>query len=139
MLAVYFSLHSKTHSKFPFENIKAFDWTGMIILTGSLIGVLYGVTSGGVIYSWSSANIISALVIGSCGIALTMFYEGFLTKVPMIPPRIFRSRTAALGYFITWCQAVVLWAYAYFITLYVSSRLSSIPAICANKKLVCSQ
>jgi hypothetical protein len=123
MLIVYFSLHQKSNSNFSLEKIKSFDWAGMVILTGALVGVLYGVTGGGVIYSWSSAQILSALIIGIFGIALTIFYEGFVAKAPMIPPWIFRSRTASLGYFITWCQAVTLWAYAYFITLYVSSSI----------------
>ncbi|KAG0646334.1 Efflux pump dotC [Hyphodiscus hymeniophilus] len=137
-LAIYFFLHSKTQNKFSLEKVKAFDWMGMIILTGSLIGVLYGVTSGGVLYTWSSAKILSSLIIGSFGIGMTMLYEGFVASAPLIPPRIFQRRTASLGYLTTWCQALVLWAYAYFITLYfvvskrhslIGSAVASLPAL----------
>ncbi|RFU29384.1 hypothetical protein B7463_g6963, partial [Scytalidium lignicola] len=58
-------LKLKTSSISLKENIKQADWTGMFILTGSLISVLFGVTSGGVLYSWSSANTLSSLIIGA--------------------------------------------------------------------------
>ncbi|KAB8304052.1 hypothetical protein EYC80_005397 [Monilinia laxa] len=63
-------------------------------------------------------NIVSSLVIGAVGTTFTIIYEGFIALNPMIPPRIFKDRTASLGYLTTWCRALVLWAYAYFITLY---------------------
>ncbi|KAI9647631.1 hypothetical protein NHQ30_004016 [Ciborinia camelliae] len=98
--------------------LKNFDFIGMAFFTGSLVSVLYGVTGGGISYSWSSGNIIVSLVIGVVGVTLTAVYEGFIASNPMIPPRIFKDRTASLGYLMTWCQAFVLWAYTYFITLY---------------------
>lgn len=107
--------------------LKNFDFVGMALFTGSLVSILYGVTGGGILYSWSSGNILSSLIIGAVGVAVTMIYEGFVASNPMIPPRIFKDRTASLGYITTWCQALVLWAYAYFITLYVS---------CARRKCV---
>lgn len=119
MTAIHFSLHQKPTMKFALLSLKSFDWIGMILLTGSLIGILYGVTGGGVLSHWASPSILLSLIIGGVGLILTMLYEGFVAKNPMIPPGVFRGRTAGLGYLMTTCHALVLWTYAYFITLYV--------------------
>ncbi|PQE16408.1 MFS multidrug transporter protein [Rutstroemia sp. NJR-2017a BVV2] len=120
MVAIWIFLRQSLGSTGIIEKLKHFDFTGMALFTGSLISILYGLTAGGILYAWSSARIIASLAIGAVGIGGTMVYEGLVAKNPMIPPRIFRDRTASLGYVTTWCQALVLWAYAYFITLYVS-------------------
>ncbi|KAF7868430.1 hypothetical protein EAF04_004962 [Stromatinia cepivora] len=118
MLVIFIFLRQKVGPRDVMVKLKNFDFIGMALFTGSLVSILYGVTGGGILHSWSSGNIVSSLVIGAIGVALTMGYEGFIASNPMIPPRIFKDRTASLGYLTTWCQALVLWAYAYFITLY---------------------
>jgi hypothetical protein len=120
MVAIWMFLRQSPGSASIIEKLKHFDFIGMTLFTGSLISILYGLTAGGILYAWASARIIASLAIGAVGIGGTMLYEGLVAKNPMIPPRIFRDRTASLGYVTTWCQALVLWAYAYFITLYVS-------------------
>lgn len=120
MVAIYRLLNQKTIPEFSMRRIRAYDWTGVIFLTGSLTSLLYGITSGGVTSPWSSATVISTLAIGGAGIVVTMLYESLLAKTPMLPVRIFRPRTAALGYIITWCQDLALAVCAYFIPLYVN-------------------
>lgn len=118
-IGVYLFLKPAPMSSVDFLKLKYFDWTGMVILTGSLISILYGLTSGGSTLPWSSASIITSLCIGAAGVAATMCFEGIIAKNPMLPPRIFRSRTATFGYLTSWCLALTLWSYAYFMPLYV--------------------
>ncbi|KAA8573407.1 hypothetical protein EYC84_004993 [Monilinia fructicola] len=118
ILAIFIFLQQSIGPRDVVKSLKNFDFIGMTLFTGSLISILYGITGGGILYSWSSGHIVSSLVIGAVGVTFTMVYEGFIALNPMIPPRIFKDRTASLGYLTTWCQALVLWAYAYFITLY---------------------
>ncbi|PQE21784.1 MFS multidrug transporter protein [Rutstroemia sp. NJR-2017a BBW] len=131
MVAIWIFLRQPLGSIDIIEKLKHFDFTGMTLLTGSLISILYGLTAGGILYAWSSARIIASLAIGAVGIGGTMLYEGLVAKNPMIPPRIFTDRTASLGYVTTWCQALVLWAYAYFITLYSLSAIAVVPVAAA--------
>jgi hypothetical protein len=123
MIAVYFSLYQEPRSRIVLLSLKSFDWMGMFLITGSLIAILYGITCGGVLSPWSSASILTPFIIGGVGVIVTMFYEGLIAKAPMIPPRVFKDRTAALGYLMTWSHALIVWSYAYFITLYVISHL----------------
>lgn len=92
----------------------------MFTITGSLISILYGITSGGVLHSWSSAQIISSLIIGHIGIAAFVIYESRVAKEPMIPMRIFQNRTAASAILSAFIIGLVLWAMEYYLILYVS-------------------
>ena len=103
------------------EKIIAIDWFGMIIFTCSLVSFTYGVTAGGSLSPWSSAEVITPLVIGVCGIAIFLVYEGKWARQPMVPLRIFRNRTAISGYVSSWLHALVMWSVGYYLILYVSS------------------
>jgi hypothetical protein len=92
----------------------------MIVFTSSLVSLLYGVTAGGSVEPWASAKIITPLVLGFCGIASFVVYEGKWAQQPMVPLRIFYSRTAASGYISSWLHALVMWSVGYYLILYVS-------------------
>lgn len=91
----------------------------MASLTASLISLLYGVTSGGVLHPWRSASVISTIVVGTFGCVMFLLYEGFVASEPMIPLRIFSNRTAGSAYFSSFILGFVLWAMQYYLILYV--------------------
>jgi hypothetical protein len=99
------------------------DWIGLGILTGSLGAVLFGITSGDVLFPWGSAKIIAPLVVGSLGLVVFVLYEHKIASNPVVPLRIFATQTAASGYYITFVQALILWAIAYYLILYVSHQI----------------
>lgn len=92
-----------------------------MILTGSLIALLYGITSGGVLHAWSSGAVIASIVVGLCGTTVFSVYEEFWAKEPMIPLRIFKNPTAGAAYVSAFVLGFVLWAMQYYLILYVSS------------------
>jgi hypothetical protein len=96
------------------------DWVGLAILTGSLGALLFGITSGNVLSPWGSAKIVAPLVVGSLGLVVFILYEHRLASDPVVPLRIFATRTAASGYYVTFIQALILWTIAYYLILYVS-------------------
>ncbi|KAL3427633.1 MFS multidrug transporter [Phlyctema vagabunda] len=100
------------------ENLLRADWIGMVILTSSLISLLFGVTSGGVLYSWSSANVLSALIAGGVGVIIFALHESFTAKYPMMPPRMFANRTSVSAYFSSFVLGLTLWAMEYYLILY---------------------
>lgn len=102
------------------ERLKRKDWIGITILTGSLISILYGITSGGVLHPWKSASVIASIVIGVLGVLLFVFYEQRFAKEAMLPLRIFASRTAGVSYLSSFCLGFVLWATQYYLIQYVS-------------------
>jgi len=95
----------------------------MVILTGSLISILYGVTSGGVLHAWNSSAIITSIIVGSVGTAVFIIFEAKFAAAPMIPLRIFTNRTAGAAYTSSFVLGFVLWAMQYYLILYVSVHL----------------
>jgi len=118
---IYFFMNLKSELQSVRERLRQVDWTGMLILTASLISLLYGVTSDGVLQPWDSAVVIFTIVIGTCGITCFLLYEAYFAKEPMIPLRIFSSRTAGAAYISSFILGFVLWAMQYYLILYVRS------------------
>jgi hypothetical protein len=102
------------------SKLKQVDWIGGTILAASLVGLLYGITSGGVVHSWASAQILCGLIFGSLGIALFVWYEKMLAVRPMLAFNMFHDRTVMSGFFSAWVDGIVLWTIPYFMILYVS-------------------
>jgi hypothetical protein len=84
------------------EFVKNFDYLGMVIAAGGLILFIIGLSSGGVLYPWDSARVISTTVIGFCLLVGFFVYETYADlKEPFLPVSIFKNR----GYFVT----LLLW------------------------------
>ncbi|CAG8949011.1 hypothetical protein HYFRA_00002139 [Hymenoscyphus fraxineus] len=115
---IYFFLHLSAEPLSIREKLKRKDWIGITVLTGSLISLLYGVTSGGVLHPWNSVSVILSIAIGVIGVTFFVFYEQKFAKEPMIPLRIFASRTAGVSYLSSFCLGFVLWATQYYLIQY---------------------
>ena len=59
---------------------------GNILVIGSTTSVVIGLTWGGVRYPWSSAHVLSPLVIGLVGLGVFMIYEIYFCKPPIVSP-----------------------------------------------------
>ena len=119
LAGIYFFIHLESEALSVKDRLKRVDWTGIFILTGSLISLLYGITSGGVLHSWGSAAVIASTAIGLCGTAVFLIYESRFAREPMIPLRIFSNRTASAAYVSSFVLGFVLWAMQYYLILYV--------------------
>ncbi|KAJ2965320.1 hypothetical protein NQ176_g10672 [Zarea fungicola] len=114
------------------NRLKTADWSGMVILSGSIAGLIFAVISGGSLYPWSSARIIAPLAIGGVGILVFALFENHVARKglrqPFIPLRLFSSRTAASGYLMTFLHGMVLWAVPYYFLYFIH--------VCASRSLV---
>jgi hypothetical protein len=111
LAGIYFFIHLHSEPGSIADRLKRADWTGIFLLTGSLISLLYGITSGGVLHDWDSGAVIASIVVGFCGTAVFLVYEEFWAKEPMIPLRIFKNRTAGAAYVSTFVLGFVLWVH----------------------------
>jgi hypothetical protein len=106
------------------------DWVGIVLLSGSLISSLYAILSGGEVYPWGSARIVSLLIGGLVLFGLFLIHEAFVAGIyirpePLIPLRLFSDRTAGIGYLIVVVQAIVMSSVAFYYPIYVrTSRIS---------------
>jgi hypothetical protein len=121
MAGIHFFIHLASEPGSKIDRLRRADWVGIVVLTGSLIALLYGITSGGVLHAWSSGAVIASIVVGLSGIAVFSVYEELWAKEPIIPLRIFKNRTAGVAYVGTFVLGFVLWAMQYYLILYVSS------------------
>lgn len=116
----------------PLSKLRTLDWTGIVLCAGSVAGILFALINGGTEHPWSSANILTPLVVGVVGVTGFLLFEEYVAGKhgfgpAFIPLRLFSNRTAAFGYLITFLQAMILWAIPYYFLLYVSILQIDLP------------
>lgn len=93
-IGVTFFLRGKQPERLSWNQfLKRFDWIGTFLLSASLSSLLFGVTAGGVLHPWRSANTLVPLIIGIIGLMTFCIYEQYTAREPLIPLRIFATRT----------------------------------------------
>lgn len=113
------------------------DWAGMVILTGSIISLLYGITTGGHLHPWGSANIIIPISFATIGIAGFVLFEANISKNPIIPLSIFNNRTSVAGFISSGIHGLVWFGSAFFFNQYVRlPRLQNFPCQEARTNMV---
>jgi EmrB/QacA subfamily drug resistance transporter len=72
---------------------KALDLPGLALASGGLLGIVWGLVNGNA-DGWTSASIVTALVLGAVLLAAFVAWE-LRTPNPMLPMRFFRNRAFA--------------------------------------------
>lgn len=125
LVALYFSLRVATPPAAPWrEKLGRIDFIGNAIFMAATVAVLIGVTWGGTVYPWKSANVIVPLVFGFVGIGLFLAYEWTLAKNPSLPQGAIVERTAATVLAVTFLTTLcTYWAF-YFMPIYFQGVLA---------------
>jgi len=74
---------------------RALDLLGLALVTGGVLGLVWGLVRGK-LAGWGSAEVIGALTAGAAALAGFVAWER-RTAGPMVPPAFFRSRAFAAG------------------------------------------
>ena len=69
-------------------------------------------------YPWDSWHTLAPLIIGSVGLGVFAIYEWRVAQQPMIPPAIFRNRTALISFAGYAVVGLLVWCCLYFLPLY---------------------
>ncbi|TFY71509.1 hypothetical protein EVG20_g1500 [Dentipellis fragilis] len=77
-------LKLKTPSGSMRAKLKSIDLIGNILIVASTTAIVIGLTWGGIQYSWSSAEVVTPLVLGLVGLCTFYTYEATLAATPMI-------------------------------------------------------
>ena len=95
MLLLVLFLNLNPTPKRPFKSyIDEFDFLGLFLIVAGVVALLLGFNYSET--SWSDPKTIALLVIGVVLIGLTVANEWLIkTRQPIIPPRLFTSRTPA--------------------------------------------
>ncbi|ROV89110.1 hypothetical protein VMCG_09864 [Cytospora schulzeri] len=100
--------------------------TRMLIAGRAVQGI--ALTYGGSIYSWSSWRVLLPLLLGFAGLAVFVLYEtSRWCVVPVTPPHLFKNRTSAAAFFLTFVHALYSFWVLYFLPVYFQAVLLSGP------------
>ncbi|KZT00344.1 MFS general substrate transporter [Laetiporus sulphureus 93-53] len=97
-------LHKIPDRKKEHVTLADIDFGGIAILSASVVSLLLALSWGGVVYPWSSKQVIALLVVGGGLIPVFIVYENMVPHYPVIPLSMFRHRNvviATVNYFFT--------------------------------------
>ncbi|KAH8690754.1 major facilitator superfamily domain-containing protein [Talaromyces proteolyticus] len=100
------------------QKLRRIDYIGTVVFVGSISSFLIPLTWGGVLYSWSSWRTLVPLLIGVAGLSIFAIHQARFATDPIIPPTIFRNRTATIAFIGSILQGLVLWCALYYLPLY---------------------
>ncbi|EIN09177.1 Mfs1.2 [Punctularia strigosozonata HHB-11173 SS5] len=74
------------------------DWVGNTLVIASTCACVIGLTWGGVVFSWHSAQVLTPLILGIVGLVVFFLYEWRVSKHPVVPLYLLANRTSMSGY-----------------------------------------
>jgi len=98
------------------QTLAEFDFIGLFLIMAGVAMLLVGFNSGET--SWSSAETISLLVIGVATIVGGAVNEIYTSRSPVVPPRVFKTRTTAAVLVSVFLHAFAFFAASYYVPLY---------------------
>ncbi|KAJ6502423.1 major facilitator superfamily domain-containing protein [Mycena sanguinolenta] len=98
------------------EHNKTFDHVGLVLVVSSVVCILVGFNSSET--SWSSAETIALLTVGCVLLLLFGVNEAYTKRTPIVPPRLFKTRTTTIICITTLFHAIVFFSGAYYLPLY---------------------
>ncbi|KAF4614997.1 hypothetical protein D9613_002702 [Agrocybe pediades] len=98
------------------QHISEFDFVGLILIVGGIVLVLLGFNESET--SWSSKETIAFLVVGFVLLVLGGINELFTKRSPIIPPRLFKTRTTSIILISSFLHALAFFSGAYYLPLY---------------------
>jgi len=78
----------------------------MVLFIASTTSLLLGITVGGTLYPWTSFRTLLPTIFGVAGLILFCLVEHYV-KQPMIPLKVFKSRTSVSAYLGTFVHGLV--------------------------------
>jgi membrane-bound ClpP family serine protease len=115
-LLVFF-LKLNPHKRRSFrDHMSDFDFIGLFLMIGGVVCLLIGLNNGTT--SWSSAETIALVTVGSVMLVSAGFYESITTRSPILPPRLFHTRTTAILLITSFFHAMAFFGAAYYLPMY---------------------
>jgi EmrB/QacA subfamily drug resistance transporter len=71
----------------------ALDWRGVLLVSGGLFGIVYGLVQGNA-HGWTSTGVVTSFALGVVGLVAFVMWE-LRVEEPMLPLRLFANRAFA--------------------------------------------
>ncbi|KAI1111522.1 major facilitator superfamily domain-containing protein [Nemania sp. NC0429] len=109
------------------------DFLGNAIFIPSIVSLFFGLIMGGnntAGYPWRSWRVILPLILGVVGWVCFHIYESSsICREPSAPPRLFKHRTSAIGFFMIFLASIVLQGISYFLPIYFQAVKGATPLL----------
>jgi EmrB/QacA subfamily drug resistance transporter len=102
------------------------DLAGAVTVTAGLVSIVYAIVRTET-YSWGSAQVLVPLAVGLVFIAAFLYLQARVSKAPLVPLRIFRSRSVSGANAVMFLMFGALFGSWYFETLYMQHVLGYSP------------
>ncbi|KDQ18065.1 hypothetical protein BOTBODRAFT_29384 [Botryobasidium botryosum FD-172 SS1] len=115
---LFFTLHLNPRSSIKSfrQHLQEFDFAGLTLLIVGIVCILLGFQESQT--RWRSASTISLITVGGVLLILGGAYETATKRSPIIPPRLFRTRTTGIVLFTAFFQSIGLFTGTYYLPLY---------------------
>ncbi|KAG2144779.1 major facilitator superfamily domain-containing protein [Suillus cothurnatus] len=124
---LFFFLNLNPHQGRPFrDHIREFDFVGLFMIISGVICLLIGFNSSET--TWQSAETIVLLAVGGTLLILSGVNELYTKRSPIIPPRLFKTRTTGVILVSAFLHAVVFFSGSYYLPMYYQGISVSQPS-----------
>ncbi|KAG2349700.1 MFS general substrate transporter [Suillus weaverae] len=114
---LFFFLNLNPHEGKSFRHhIQEFDFVGLFVIVAGVVCLLIGFNSSET--TWQSAETIALLAVGGTLLILGGVNEIYTKRSPIIPPRLFKTRTTGLILISVFLHAVVFFTGSYYLPMY---------------------
>ncbi|KAG9127819.1 hypothetical protein FRC07_008829 [Ceratobasidium sp. 392] len=96
--------------------LKTFDFAGLFLIMAGVVLLLVGFNSGET--NWRTAKTIALIVVGGALLIVGAVNEVYTSRSPIVPPRLFKTRTTAMLLVSVFVHAMAFFAASYYIPLY---------------------
>lgn len=119
-----------------YKQLSSIDYGGNILFVSAVTLILFALVYGGNRWPWASYPTLLCLIGGLILLVSFNFYEGskYCTR-PTIPPRLFRNRTTAIAFALTFIHSLTSIQIYYFLPVYFQAVLVSSPTLSGVKTL----
>ncbi|KAG7116753.1 MFS transporter L2 like protein [Verticillium longisporum] len=136
VLMIYFFLNQTELPGNLRTKLARFDWFGSFLFTAGSTILLFGISTGGVMYDWGSFRTLLPLILGILTLPVFAYWELHWAKEPVIDRGIFRNWTMIANYIMTVFHGMILWSLIYFLSMLTSPPLSPISLTVAPAGIV---
>ncbi len=104
------------------------DIAGSVAVTGGLLSLVYAIVHTDQV-SWTSTSTVAALLVSAVLLASFVFIEAKVATHPLVPLRLFRSRSVTGANLVMFCFGVGMFAMWFFLSLFLQQVLGYSPLV----------
>jgi len=105
------------------EFIREFDFLGLFLLIGGVVCLLLGFNQSQ--NGWDKPATIALLAVGLVTLIIAVSFEMWTKRSPIMPPRLFKTRTTGLIFFTAFLHSFAFFSAAFYLPLYFQIRGAS--------------